>query len=116
MISKYVFVFLFSVFIASLSQILLKISADKPHKSRKNEYLNGYVIAAYALFFLSTILTVISLRGISLNKAPVLESTGYIYVMLLSRIILKERITAPMIAGNLLIIAGILVFNYSSII
>ena len=111
MINKYVLLCLISVFIASLSQIFLKISADKSYANKIKEYLNTYVITAYMMFLSSTLLTVIALKGISLSKAPVLESAGYIFILLLGRIILKERITPLKVAGNLLIIIGILVYS-----
>ena len=48
---KYSLVFLVSVLISSLSQVLLKISADKEHSSIWKEYLNFRTIGAYGLFF-----------------------------------------------------------------
>ena len=41
---------------------------------------------------------------------PVLESTGYIYVGILGFIILREKLTKRIILGNIVIIAGILIF------
>ena len=38
-----------SVFVASVSQILLKISANKTYPSKIKEYLNGYVITGLSL-------------------------------------------------------------------
>ena len=54
-------ILILSVFIASVSQILLKISANKTYSSRIREYLNVYVIFGYGLLFLSTLLTMIVL-------------------------------------------------------
>lgn len=111
MINKYGFLCLFSVFIASVSQVLLKISANKSHKNKISEYLNSFVIIAYGMFILSTLLTVMSLVGISLSNVSTFESAGYIFILILSRIFLKESITFSKLAGNLLIITGILIFN-----
>lgn len=111
MITKYIFLLIFSVFVASFSQILLKVSANKKYKSRLYEYLNPYVIIAYSIFFLSTIITVISYRGIELKYGAVIESTGYIFVLVLSKIILKEKITKNKIIGIILIIFGIFIFT-----
>lgn len=111
MINKYTLLCLFSVFIASLSQVLLKISAGKPHKNKISEYLNSFVLIAYAMLFLSTLLTLISLKGITLSSISTYESAGYIFIIVLGRIFLKEKITFSKLAGNLLIITGILIFN-----
>jgi len=107
---KYVSIFLVSVLIASFSQILLKISADKEHKSIVSEYLNFNVIAGYGLLFLSTILTIAAYKGLDYKNGPIIESVGYIYVLFLSSIILREKITKNKIMGNILIILGILIF------
>ena len=74
----YIVIFLLSVLIAAISQILLKRSAGKQYTSKAREYLNVRVIAAYALFFLSSLLTVLAYRGVPLSMGPVLETTGYL--------------------------------------
>ncbi|MDE5853403.1 MAG: multidrug ABC transporter, partial [Oscillospiraceae bacterium] len=52
-----------SVFVASISQILLKTSANKNHLSLFKEYFNLYVILGYILLFISTILTIVAFSG-----------------------------------------------------
>jgi drug/metabolite transporter (DMT)-like permease len=111
MLDKYSAIFLFSVFIASCAQIMLKISADKGHAGHIREYINPWVMGAYTILFASTILTVIAFRGVELKYGPILESFGYIYVLLLSWILLKEKATPNKIAGIALIIAGVCLFG-----
>jgi drug/metabolite transporter (DMT)-like permease len=111
MINKYLLLLIFSVFIASISQILLKISADRKHNSKIREYFNSYVIIAYSIFCVSLMLTILALRGLELKNVPIIESTSYIYILILSRIFLKEKITKYKIGGSFLIILGIIVFN-----
>lgn len=108
---KYVLILIFSVFISSVSQIILKKSSGEEHKSLIREYLNFKVILGYGLLIISTILTVIALKGISYKSEPIIESIGYIFIMILSKIFLKEKITIRKIIGNALILIGILVFN-----
>lgn len=105
----YVGVFLISVFISSCSQIILKKSADKKYETKLKEILNPMVVGAYIFFFLSSLLTMFAYRGIKLSVGPMLESVGYIFIMILSRIFLKEKITAQKLVGNILIIIGIIV-------
>ena len=112
MINKYLLLLIFSVFIASISQILLKISANRKYDKQIKEYLNPYVIIAYSIFCISLILTILALRRLELKNVPIIESTGYIYILILSNLILKERITKYKIGGSFLIILGILVFNF----
>ena len=107
----YIGMFLFSVFISSVSQIMLTASAGKEYDSKRKEYLNLPVITAYGLFFLSTVATVFAYKYVNLSFGPVLEATGYIWVTLLGSLILKEKVGKKKIAGLAVIIVGIIVFN-----
>lgn len=104
-------ILLLSVFISSVSQILLKISANKKHSSKIKEYLNRYVIIGYTFFFTSTILTMMSLRILPLSMAPMIESVSYIFVSIMGYYILKEKFSKMKIAGLLLIMVGVLVVS-----
>ena len=109
--NSYVIFFLFGVFISSCAQIILKISSKEEHKNIVSEYANIKVMSAYSMFFAAVFINVIALKGIELKAAPVLEAFGYIFILILSSIILKENITKKKIVGNLIIIVGIIIFN-----
>lgn len=106
----YVGIYLCSVFVASLSQILLKTAANKDYPNKIKEYLNRYVLAGYALLFVSTILTMLALKKVPLSWSNVIESTGYFFVFILGYLILHERFSRQKIIGILIIFAGIAVF------
>jgi small multidrug resistance pump len=108
----YIIIFLISVLISAISQLLLKKSANRQHKSKIKEYLNPFVLAAYFMFFGSTLLTVFAYKGVPLTLGPILESTGYIFVAVLSTVFLKEKMTQRKIAGNILIVLGVIVATY----
>lgn len=111
MINKYVLILIGSVFISSIAQILLKVSANKNYSSKIKEYLNFNVIIGYGIFFLSTILTVMAYKGVYLKSGPIIESTGYIFVLILGRLLLKEKISRNKIFGIITIIMGIVIFS-----
>ncbi len=100
---------LFSSLIASLSQVLLKRSAQKEHRSRRAEYLNLRVLVAYGMLFVSMLLTMLSLRRVPLSLAPVIEASSYFYVALLSYWLLGERPGRKKVLGIALILIGIIV-------
>jgi drug/metabolite transporter (DMT)-like permease len=75
------------------------------------DYLNPYVIAAYAMLFLSMFLTIIAYRGVALKTGPVIEATSYVFVAMLSTVFLKERISIRKKVGLFIIIAGIMISN-----
>ena len=108
----YVAVLLVSQVIASFSQVLLKKSSQKEYPNRIREYLNVLVTAGYGMMFISLFLTMVSYRGFEdFAAVPVLETTGYITVMILSRLFFGEKITLRKLGGMTLIIVGILVYN-----
>jgi len=108
---KYICIYIFAVFISSVSQILLKKSALKERQSWLLEYLNPIVILAYGLFFSSTLITIISYKVLPLSLGPVLESSGYLFVMVLSIFFLKEKVSKNRIIGIILIVIGITIFT-----
>ena len=105
----HVFIYVFSVFISAVSQILLKSSANIKYDNPIKEYLNPRVIIAYAIFFLATLVTIYAYKGIPLSLGPILETTGYLWVSLLGYFILKEKISRRKMAGLAVVIVGIVV-------
>lgn len=101
---------LFSVVIASFSQVMLKLGAGKTYSSKIREYLNLYVITGYGMLFVSMILTIIAYRGLSYLSVPVIEAVGYVLVPVLSYFIFKEKLTKRKITGILFILAGIFIY------
>lgn len=108
---KYIVLFLSAVFVSSVSQIMLKKSANKSYESKVKEYMNPWVIIAYGLFFGATLITVIAYKYIPLSLGPILESSGYFFVTILGMIFLKEKVGKKKAIGLLIILLGIIVFN-----
>lgn len=102
-----IILFIFSVFIASLSQILLKMGSQ----NEKQLYLNKYTIGGYAILILSTLCTVIAYKTTKLSTGVLLESLSYIFVPCLSYYILKEKMSKKRIIGMFIIITGIIIFS-----
>lgn len=101
-----------SVMISSFSQILLKKSSQKTYPNWIREYLNVYVICGYGLLFLSLFMTMLSYKGFTnFATVPLFESLGYVFVLVLSYLFFKEKITLRKAVGIALILAGIIVYN-----
>lgn len=99
-----------SVLVASFSQLLLKKGAQNHYANVIREYFNVWVISGYALMVCSTLLTILAYKGLDYKNGPIIESLGFAFVMILSRIFFAEKITKRKVFGNILIFAGILVF------
>ena len=108
--NKYVFLLILAVLVSSISQIILKKSSSKTYNSIIKEYLNVYVITGYGLMVLSTVLVVLGLKGVPYKNEPIIESLGYLFVMILSNRLLGEKITKKKVLGNVLILVGIAVY------
>lgn len=106
----YVVILFVSVIISAFSQILLKKSALKKHKSLIYEYLNPFVIVSYLIFFCAIFLDMIGLKKVPVSFIPVIESSSYIFIIVFSRIFLKEKFSKRKIISMLIIFAGISIF------
>lgn len=102
---------LLGVFIASVSQVMLKKSAMKKHKSAAQEYLNPLVIFAYVLFVGSTLLSILAYRAIPLSMGAILDATGYIYVTIFGVTIFHERLNTRRLVALGLILLGIVIYS-----
>ena len=100
-----------SVFVSSVSQVMLKRAAQGEYGSVAGEYLNPLVLSAYAIFFGATLLTVHAYRGIPLSMGPVLEATGYVYVTVFGKVFFGERVTVRRVVALGLILAGVAVYS-----
>ena len=107
----YALLILIGTFIAAISQVMLKIEANKPHDSHLREYLNPLVIIAYVLFVGTTLLSILAYRGIPLSMGPILEATSYIYITVFGVKIFKEKMNRGKAAALLLIVCGIVVYS-----
>lgn len=108
----YAGIFVFSVFISSVSQIMLKKSALRCYDSKLKEYLNPLVITAYGIFFTSSLITMLAYKYVPLSMGPILESLGYIFVTVLGVLVLKERISRRKLLGMTVIILGVIIFSF----
>ena len=105
-------VFIAAVFISTVSQVLLKKSAEKKYLSRLDEYLNPLVIIAYCMFFLSTIMAVFAYRGLPLSIGAVLDTLGYIFITVFGLIFFGEKPTKRKIAALMLIVSGSVIYTF----
>ncbi|MDF2881116.1 MAG: hypothetical protein K0R54_1673 [Clostridiaceae bacterium] len=108
---KYFAVAIFSGMLSSFAQILLKKSSEKKAKNLLHEYFNIKVIAAYGITFICMMLTIIAFKGIPYKYGSVLEALTYLYIMILSKLFIGEKITKNRLYGNVLIVIGVIIFS-----
>lgn len=99
------------VFLCSAAQLMLKSSASREHRFFVSIILNWRVMVSYGVIFAALFTNIYAMKhGVLLKDMPILEATGYIFVPLLSRFFLSERISQHHICSIALIILGIIVF------
>lgn len=109
--NPYIIIVIIGILACSLSQILLKKSAQKSHKNWLLSILNWRVITAYSVIFTSLLINIMAMKhGVKLKEIPILESLSYIFVPTWSYFILNERISKRTIICIALIIIGITIF------
>ncbi len=99
-----------SALITALSQIILKKSASKTYKSMIFKYVNPYVLFSYTCYVGVLVLNVFIYTKTDYRFGVVINSVSTVFVMLLSHFILNESLTQKRVAGNIIIICGILIF------
>lgn len=104
-------VMIVNAFLSAFSQVLLKQSANKEHRSGLKEYLNVHVITAYIIFAFVLVSNAFAYQGIAYKYGSVIGASSYIFLMILSKLILKEKITKKVLLGNLIIMVGMLIYS-----
>lgn len=107
----FILIMLGGTFFSAVSQILLKQSANIKYDNPIREYLNFRVILSYVIFMFILLLNTWCYTKVDMRYGPVIDTATYVFVLLLSYLVLKEKITKGKIIGNLIIIAGIIVYT-----
>lgn len=106
----YIFVII-GIFACSFSQLMLKQSAIREHQSKIAEFFNPWLIIAYVILFGSLLVNIWAMsNGLKLKEMAMLEALGYIFVPLLSAVLLNEHISQRTAFGIGIIILGIIIF------
>lgn len=99
-----------ATFFSAVSQVLLKQSANKTYKNPVFEYLNWRVLTAYGISFAVLFLNMFAYTKVDMKYGAVIDTFSYVFVMLLSWMILREKFSKGQIVGNLLIITGVFIY------
>ena len=98
-------------FFTAFSQLLLKQSAGKTYRHPIFEYLNWRVILSYFIFFAVLLVNTYAYTQVDMKYGAVIDTCTYVFVMILSGVILHESFTKWKLIGNLIIIAGVIVYT-----
>jgi uncharacterized membrane protein len=94
-----------------MGQILLK-QGTLNKKNWIRSFFNLYTFLGYGLYMLVPIFSIYALRVIYLKDLNAWTGLVYVLVVVLSRVILKERVNRTMVMGCILIAIGVFVFSF----
>ena len=105
-----------SIALGSVGQFLLKLAAGNLQTGNgilqlAFSFLNIRMITAVSFFVTSMVMWIFVLRKLELSIAYPMVSLGYIFVMIISVLLLHEQIYLNKILGTGLIMAGVVVLN-----
>jgi len=102
-----IIIMIIASFLAALGQLELKIGSIKLKKSIKGTIKNYFLLAGIFFYILSSIISIIALRGNELSVLYPIASLNYVWVSILSMKFLKEKMNGYKWTGIILIIVGV---------
>jgi drug/metabolite transporter (DMT)-like permease len=113
MIYFYILLAVAAQFVVAFAQVILKIGARQA--DLKNPIIhnlkNRFILASIFLFMLVPVLSIVSMRVIDFSDFYSFTALSYFFIMIFSWKVLKEDIDRSRIIGNILVIAGVVIFN-----
>ena len=97
-------ILIFMTFIGSIASLFLKKASNYDSILSLLKNKNLYIGAG--LYLLSAVLNIIILKYLNYSTVLPLTSLTYVWTMVVSRIILKEKLTSKKIIGTTLIFIG----------
>jgi drug/metabolite transporter (DMT)-like permease len=102
----------FSAFLAAISQIMLKVAAEKyADKPFLKQYLNRLVIISYTIFTFLLAFNVYFFTLYDMKFGVLLNVLPTIFVLLISRIKLQEELTRAQVLGSVVVTLGVAIFS-----
>ncbi len=109
----YYLLLVFSSLLTALAQIVFKIGAKRLDLDKGISFniRNKYLLVGLLLFSVCPFLSIAAMRVIDFSIFYSFTALNYFFIMLFSIIILKEKVDKFKIAGNCLIVVGIIIFS-----
>lgn len=100
-----------SSLVAVVSQMMLKHSARKEHKTWWREYINGWVIGGYGLMVVSLVINLAAIHmGVLAQEVSIIECINYLLIPVAAWLVFREAITWRKMLAIAVIMSGVVVF------
>jgi len=112
--NKYLLLALIGSLLTSLSQVLLKYGAVfTKNKPLLFSFFNLFTFSGYFIFVIVILINLIAFQNLEMKIVPVILAANFVFLMLLSRLILKEKITSGNMISIFFIFIGVTIFNWN---
>ena len=98
--------------LTAIGQVALKQFSLRMNGISIRRFLNSFFILSVCSFLMSFILSVIALRVLDFTVYYTLTSLNFAFIAILSAWFLNEKLDLYKISGILLIILGLVIFNF----
>lgn len=98
-----------TIFTLALGQVLFKFAASAFQPGSLSGYLSLPLFSALVIYAVATIMWLLVLSRTPLTAAFPFYGLGFIFVPLLSRLVLGEQLRASTIVGGVIILVGVVV-------
>lgn len=112
MITSPTFYLLLVIAFTGVSQTLLKMGANRSSEKKLIEaYVSPCTFIAYVLYIIVTVFTVYALKEIPLKLFYTATSLKFVLVLILSKLVLYEKINSKKVIAIGFIVSGVIIFN-----
>lgn len=111
--TKYYIAIYSGAILTVLAQLLLKKGALKKNNKFISLLINPFVIIGYLIFIIVSLLNLYALKEVNLILMVTINPIIHILVISSSIIIFKEKLTRKQVGALIIIIMGIILFNFS---
>ncbi|KKH91765.1 hypothetical protein EO95_13035 [Methanosarcina sp. 1.H.T.1A.1] len=112
MITSSTFYLLLVIAFTGVSQTLLKMGATQSSEKKFTAaYVNPCTFTAYILYVIVTIFTVYALKEIPLKLFYTATSLKFVLVLILSKMVLCEKMDSKKVIAMGFIVSGVIIFN-----
>ncbi len=110
-ITPYYLVGIGVAFMSALGQIYLKKYALKRGRLTLVSLLDNYLVSGGVLFTLSTILSILAMRRLDYSVFYSLGALNYLFIIILSKAMLGERVDLSKTIGVSVIVVGVIIYS-----
>lgn len=100
-----------STFMAAVGQVYLKQYSICEKGKGLRKIFHFYLILSVVFFLCSTFLSIYVLKKLSFTIFYTLTALNFVFIALLSAIVLKEKVDKTKVIGIVIIVLGLVIFN-----